>query len=69
MTNIAIVEIFVFQTLEKSIQNFAKKFPTDATYGFAHAKVKKLFFEPKIPEFIGNISDILNDFVSRFFRY
>ena len=38
----------------------------DATYGFAHTKVQKSTFDPKILEFIGNIGIILNDFESWF---
>ena len=33
-----------------------------ATYGFAHAKFKKMSYIRKIPEFVGDIGLILNDF-------
>ena len=38
------------------------KFSNLPAYGFAHAKVKKTTFGPKILEFVGDIDIILNDF-------
>ena len=44
-----------------------RKFRILPTYGYTHAKIKNLDFNPEISEFIGDIGTILNDFQTWFY--
>ena len=52
----------MFQIQQRIFWEYSRNFQRVPTYGFAHAKVKKLISNSKILELVPDIGIILNDF-------